>query len=280
MTACKECGAAVPAETRFCPVCGKAVGEPEQYPSESENPEWHAADTYASADILASQLPPVSFKELRPEEPAPHEINPSRSGTTPTARSSQPVYTQPSYSQPPPAYMQPPVRKGYERYDPPPYGSPYAVMGTGSYIGLMILFRIPVIGFIACLIVSFAARNRNMRNFARAELVLAIIIMLILVAVFFIIRWFWAIIVENIENYFRNAIYNSIYNSVPELSDIFPELSDAFPELDSVFPGFDGTLPDYEGIIPGFDGTIPDNISLSDLLDILAGLGIPGYQSP
>ena len=176
MTACRECGADVPDEIRFCPVCGKAVGEP------------------------------------------------------------------------------------------PPYGSPYAVMGTGSYIGLMILFRIPVIGFIACLIVSFAARNRNMRNFARAELVLAIIIMLILVAVFFIIRWFWAIIVENIENYFRNAIYNSIYNSVPELSDIFPELSDAFPELDSVFPGFDGTLP--------------DGIDLRDLLDILAGLGIPGYQSP
>jgi len=146
-------------------------------------------------------------------------------------------------------------------------------MGTGSYIGLMILFRIPVIGFIACLIVSFAARNRNMRNFARAELVLAIISILLLVAVILIIGWFWGVIVENIENYFRNAVYSSIYNSIPELSGVIPDLDGTFPELD-------GAFPEYGGAFPGFDGTLPDNVSLSDLLDILAGLGLPGYQTP
>ncbi|MDR0293889.1 MAG: zinc ribbon domain-containing protein, partial [Oscillospiraceae bacterium] len=51
-----------------------------------------------------------------------------------------------------------------------PPGDPYGVIGVGGYIGMIILFMIPVAGWIACLIMSFAARNRNRRNFARAML--------------------------------------------------------------------------------------------------------------
>lgn len=44
-----------------------------------------------------------------------------------------------------------------------------------GYVGYMLLFTIPCIGFIAILIFAFGNKNVNVKNFARAYLVLMVI---------------------------------------------------------------------------------------------------------
>ncbi len=62
---------------------------------------------------------------------------------------------------------------------PPPSDSKYASVGVWSYVGMMVLFSLPVIGFILAIIWAFDARNINRRNYARAILVLTAIIFLL-----------------------------------------------------------------------------------------------------
>ena len=68
----------------------------------------------------------------------------------------------------------------------PPKGSPYAVIGSWSFVGTMLLMGIPVVGFILTIVWACGgAHNHNRRNFARATLLLyAICIVLFLVCVF------------------------------------------------------------------------------------------------
>jgi heme/copper-type cytochrome/quinol oxidase subunit 2 len=54
---------------------------------------------------------------------------------------------------------------------------------------MMILFGIPVIGWLVCIIMAFAAKNRNRRNYARAALILTLIGIAISVALYFVISW-------------------------------------------------------------------------------------------
>ena len=89
----------------------------------------------------------------------------------------------PAYQQPaPPAYQQP------QQYSPQPApqpayggeapqqpGGPYSVIGTGGFFGLTLLFALPVIGFFACLIMTFAAKNLNIKHYAKSSLIYMII---------------------------------------------------------------------------------------------------------
>ncbi len=74
--------------------------------------------------------------------------------------------------QPRPAQTQAPAARSA---DEAPTDPRYKVAGTMAYVGLIILYAIPVIGFISCLIMCFAAKNRNIRHFAIATLILKIV---------------------------------------------------------------------------------------------------------
>lgn len=65
------------------------------------------------------------------------------------------------------------------------------VVGTGAFFGLEFLFALPLIGFICCIIFSFAPKNRNLKHYARGKLIWSIIalvlsILLILCAAIFL----------------------------------------------------------------------------------------------
>ena len=63
------------------------------------------------------------------------------------------------------------------------------VVGTGAFFGLMLLFAIPIIGFIACIIMAFAPKNKNVKHFARAMLIwaaIALVLSIILTVVLFV----------------------------------------------------------------------------------------------
>ena len=57
----------------------------------------------------------------------------------------------------------------------PAKGSPYAVMSTGAYIGFSILFCLPLVGWLICVIMAFVSKNLNRRNYARALLIFMLI---------------------------------------------------------------------------------------------------------
>ena len=52
-------------------------------------------------------------------------------------------------------------------------------VGTGAFFGLILLFSLPVIGWLVCIILAFSAKNRNIRNFSRAMLIWLVIALVI-----------------------------------------------------------------------------------------------------
>ena len=71
----------------------------------------------------------------------------------------------------------------------PSAGSPYAVMGVGSYVGASLLMSIPVIGWIICIIWALGGcNNRNKRNYARAVLIFMIIGVLVSFVIYTLIN--------------------------------------------------------------------------------------------
>jgi amino acid transporter len=169
MAFCTECGANVPEDLKFCTECGAAMG---------------AANGVGPAPVVPAPAPQAQpFAE------------PARPQTQP----------QPQPQQPPPAYYAPPAQTAPGFDGEPPRGGKYAVMGVGAYIGTMILFCIPVVGWLACIIMAFAAKNRNRRNFARAMLVFLIVGIVLSVALYFVFNWVWDAASEYLRQYINDA---------------------------------------------------------------------------
>ena len=64
----------------------------------------------------------------------------------------------------------------------------YKPIGMWGYFGYELLFSIPVIGFILLLILSFAPRNKNVKNFARSYFcmfILCLVLTVVLIAIAF-----------------------------------------------------------------------------------------------
>lgn len=65
------------------------------------------------------------------------------------------------------------------------------VVGTGAFFGLEFLLGLPLVGFLCCIIFSFAPKNRNLKHYARGKLIWSIIglvlsLILVLVTVIFL----------------------------------------------------------------------------------------------
>ncbi len=58
------------------------------------------------------------------------------------------------------------------------------VVGFGAFFGLKLLFAIPVIGWIACIIMSFAPKRKSLKNYARAFLAWLLIGFIITMTIF------------------------------------------------------------------------------------------------
>ena len=105
---------------------------------------------------------------------------------------------------------------------PPPKGSKYAVMSMGAYIGIMLLCSIPVLGWLICVIMAFAAGNRNRRNFAKAILVFLIIGLVLSVVLYFVFGWVSDVLVQYI-----NEISGDYLGEAESLKDIFSMINNA-----------------------------------------------------
>ncbi|MBP0972642.1 MAG: hypothetical protein J5851_01910 [Oscillospiraceae bacterium] len=64
-----------------------------------------------------------------------------------------------------------------------PQNQPISPLG---YIGYMILFGLPGIGFLICIIIAIAAQNKNVKNFAIAQIIIVVAAVIISVLVMLI----------------------------------------------------------------------------------------------
>ena len=104
------------------------------------------------------------------------------------------TYTQPAQQYAQPQYVQPPQQTVYASPQTVPASASDKtdkVVGTGAYFWLMFLYALPVIGFLVCLIMGFAAKNKNLKHFARAILIWVLVGLIlsaiISIAVYFLI---------------------------------------------------------------------------------------------
>ena len=80
------------------------------------------------------------------------------------------------------------------------------MVGTGAFFGLIFLFAIPVIGWLACLIMAFASKNKNIKHYARAMLIWIVIGLVFAVIGYFVFRWLGGALMDYINQATDGAI--------------------------------------------------------------------------
>ncbi len=102
-------------------------------------------------------------------------------------------------------------------------------VGMGTYFLLMLVFALPVIGLIACIIMSFAPSNKSIKNYARA-MVIWTVISLVLVAVLVIVGFaFGEAFVEYINQTDIQDMgeFGDTLNEISQLKDSLNQLGDS-----------------------------------------------------
>lgn len=83
-------------------------------------------------------------------------------------------------------------------------------VSMGTFFGLQLLFAIPVIGWIVCIIMTFAPKNQTLKNYARAMLIWIVIGLLLALCLSLFLQWVGTMIPEWIE-----AVSNELPGAYP-----------------------------------------------------------------
>lgn len=159
---CTECGNRIEDGVAFCTACGTKA--PIDNVADTVTVQAEATITQKVETQPVQTPPPVQAAQPVQTPPPVQAAQPVQ--TPPPVQSAQPVQAAaPIYHQQQQAYQSTASEEDATR----------KVVGTGAYFGLMFLFGIPLIGLIACIIMAFAPKNRNIKNYARAMLIWTII---------------------------------------------------------------------------------------------------------
>ena len=179
---CTNCGKEIADGVAFCTECGTKA--PADTPQEAQRPQETAAEQTAQAPNPQTAAQPAP--EAPGEQAAPAQTAYTPPPQTEPARQQQ-TYTQSAYQSPAPARES-------------------KVVGTGAFFGLIFLFAIPVIGWLACLIMAFASKNKNIKHYARAMLIWIVIGLVFAVIGYFVFRWLGGALMDYINQATDGAI--------------------------------------------------------------------------
>lgn len=176
---CTECGHALTEEATVCPECGTKV-QHSANPSSGRTEETQKAtqtDTRQAEEVCPQcgtpYRPGVQFctecGTRRAESPA--ETNQTPVNPKP-ARPTQPDPMRANSAPMGVPYTPAPVAAAE---DDMPRGGAYGVVSTGAFFWLDVLFKLPGLGWLFCIILSFAPKNYNIKHFARSRLIVLVI---------------------------------------------------------------------------------------------------------
>lgn len=192
---CKKCGAELKEGVAFCTECGASSKDE---PADASTAEVKTEASPPTAEIKTETPPPVQEQRQQPppqqtpihtQAPPVQQASPQPQYTQQSPQGQpvyqnqqpyhqqayvQPQYQQPAYHQPQPTYQQQP-QPMYAAQSPAPKDESGGVVSTGTFFGTMLLFALPFIGFIACIIMCFAPKRKSLKNYAKANLIWAII---------------------------------------------------------------------------------------------------------
>ncbi len=145
-----------------------------------------------------------------------------------------------------------------------PQAEPAAeVVGTGTFFGLSLLFKIPLIGWLICIIMSFTSKNKNVKNYARSVLIWMIIGLIFSVIAYFILKWIFDMVIG-----FVSGITDEFFSDSGNIINIISEISE-LGEIDGL-----GEISGIEDI-----GEISGDINAEDFIaqfgdisEVLSGL--------
>lgn len=184
MKKCISCGKELEDNAVICTQCGAKLGDMvEEKIAEGSKSITHNEEV--NKPQAQPQVAPVAQNIQRPQaqlqpqsQPVPPQQRPPQQ--RPMQQNQQPVQR----VQQPMQQPQQPVQQ------PQPEQAPVKPISTAGFFLTMLLFAIPVIGWIACIIMGFTAKNSNRRSFARANLIwLAIFLLLAVAAVVWYFGW-------------------------------------------------------------------------------------------
>ena len=217
MATCPNCGYEISDTASFCTNCGVSIERSvkESTPGEKQ-PE--APSAASSAPQPSTQQPaakpPVQQPAAQPK-PLSGSANPQVS-----AKSS--VATQPS--------------------------GETAVAGIGSFFGLMILFSLPIIGFICCIVFCFVPENKNIKHFAIGYLLYSLLCTLITI-----------LIVVGIVMLVKPIIEETIPKLIQEFKDQFQDMIPNLSNIQDLGDLGNLTPQDWQKILEGLETAAVNN---------------------
>ena len=235
---CPDCGAQVRKGALFCMDCGAVVNEEstpvgdfsfiEKARQEVAEPLTPAAPTESVPEVPVpedvpeepkfAEAPPAFDEKLPPSQPEarpyspqpaysapaaepPYTAYPSAPAEPPVPPVSRPMaYTPPHRTPPPPQPEISAASTGFVRSTQPPKGSRFAPVSTWGFVGIILLFSVPVIGWIFCLVWACGGCTKvNKRNLARAYILIFVLLLLVSILTgvllyFFANSWFQSLL--------------------------------------------------------------------------------------
>lgn len=167
MRICTSCGAQIDDDARFCTSCGAVAPS-----DEPEQPTEHLLHEDNGGDSAVHPETKSIFPEPEKEHEAPFVPQPSFDERSQSVR---------------PAFEEPLSRKP----DPQVRTVPFGLISTASYFWTMFLFCIPGLGHLVAAVWALGgAKNPNRKNLAKAYLLLTLIGLVILSAVYLLLKLF------------------------------------------------------------------------------------------
>jgi len=171
MSICTNCGANTTQDMKFCASCGAP-----QLPAMADGADLQAGGGDTASQAL--QAGDTASQALQARDTASQALQQTtQPGDMQRQTPPQPASQEPTHSQPATPNSPRPTSQAREN----------AVVGTFGWLGILILFAIPVVGFAMCIVWAFGGGNLNRRNFSRACLTLSVIAIVLSIVFAFVL---------------------------------------------------------------------------------------------
>lgn len=198
MKICKNCGSELNENEKFCPNCGVSQEEYSavQYPDIQQDTDSHDAaysaendspDSYSTEGYSTENYSTAGYStDYAADSPADYNYQsyPQDSTYYPAQQSAPSYYQQDqgaNYYGGGAPIQQPQISE----HNLPAKYKPVSAWG---YIGYNILFGIPIVGLILAIVFAVSDKKINRRNYARAQIIIVIISIVLMVIFYFLIR--------------------------------------------------------------------------------------------